>query len=77
MALGCWTSSPLDNITLNAANKKADRSLSGFEIGTGVAAHATLDTGQLISHTKTVHVDTTVSLQGTVAGLFLFRKCLN
>ena len=39
-----------------------DQSLSDFQTGYG-ATHATLDTEQLISHTRTALVDTTASLQ--------------
>ena len=44
-----WSSTPPDNITLTSANRKADQSLSEFQKGIGAAAHATLDTGQLIA----------------------------
>ena len=57
-AFGFWASSPPDNITLNPANKKTDQSLSEFHTGIGAAAHATLDEEHLISHTRTVLVDT-------------------
>ena len=43
------SSTPLDNITLSSANRKADQSLSDLQTGVGAAAHATLDTEQLIS----------------------------
>ena len=46
-----WASPPLDNITLNPANKKTDYSLSDFQTGIGATAHATLDTEHLISCT--------------------------
>ena len=49
-AFGFWASTPPDNISLNSANRKADQSLSDFQTGVGAAAHATLDTEQLISH---------------------------
>ena len=49
-AFGFWASTPPDNITLNSANRKADQSLSHFQTGVGTAAHATLDTEQLIPH---------------------------
>ena len=42
-AFGFWASTLLDNITLNSANRKADQSLTDFQIGVGAAAHATLD----------------------------------
>ena len=37
---------------------KADQSLSDFQTGVGAAAHATLDTEQLISHLQVGLVDT-------------------
>ena len=43
------SSTPLDNITLNPANKKADQSLSEFQTGICAVAHVTLDTQQLTS----------------------------
>ena len=49
-AFGFWASMPPDDITLNSANRKADQSLSDFQTSVGAAAHATLDTEQLISH---------------------------
>ena len=57
-----WASTPPDNISLNSANRKADQSLSDFQTGLGAAAHATLDTEQLISHLQVVLVDTLSSL---------------
>ena len=49
-AFGFQSSTPLDNITLSSTNRKADQSLSDLQTGVGAAAHATLDTEQLISH---------------------------
>ena len=43
---------------------KIDQSLSDFQTGIGVPAQATLDTEQLIFHTRTALVDTIASLQG-------------
>ena len=43
-------------------------SLSDFQTGIGVAAHATLDTEQLISHTWAALVDTGASLWGSNGG---------
>ena len=57
------TSLPADNIILNPANKMTDHSLFDFQTGIAAAAHATLDTEQLISHTRATHVDTIASLQ--------------
>ena len=48
--------------SLNSANRKADQSLSNFQTGVGAAAHATLDTEQLISHLQVTLFDTLSSL---------------
>ena len=61
-AFGFQASTPLDNITLNSANRKADHSLSDFQTGVGAAAHATLDIQQLISYLRVSLVDTLPSL---------------
>ena len=61
-AFGFLASTPPDNITLSSANRKADQSLSDFQTGVGVAAHATLDTEQCISHLWVALVDTLSSL---------------
>ena len=61
-AFGFWASTPPDNISLNSANRKADQSLLDFQTGVGAAAHATLDTEQLISHLWVALVDTLSSL---------------
>ena len=42
---------------LNAANKKTDKS-QNFKTGISAAAHAILETEQLISHTRTAVIDT-------------------
>ena len=39
-----------------------------FQTGIGVATHATFDTEQPFSHTRTVLVDTITSLQGSDGG---------
>ena len=62
-AFGLWSSTPTDDITLNLANWMTDQSLSEFQTGNGVAAHATLNTVQLISHTRVALVDTISCLQ--------------
>ena len=69
MAFGFQSSSPLENITLNPAYKKADQSLSDFQTGIGVVAHATLDMEQFIPHTRTALVDTIASLQDSLGGV--------
>ena len=61
-AFGFWASTPPDNISLNSANRKADKSLSDVQTGVGATAHATLDTEQLISHLWVALVDTLSSL---------------
>ena len=61
-AFGFWASTPPDNITLNAANRKADQSISDFQTCVDAAAHATLDMEQLISHLQVALVDTLSSL---------------
>ena len=47
---------------MNSANRKVDQSLSDFQTGLGVTAHATFDTEQLISHLQVALVDTLSSL---------------
>ena len=64
-----WSLSPPDNITLNAANKRADQSLLELLTDIGTAAHATLDTEQLISHTRIAFIDTISSLQDFEGGV--------
>ena len=61
-AFGFWASTPPDNISLNSVNRKVDQSFSDFQTGVGAAAHATLDTEQLISHLQVALVDTLSSL---------------
>ena len=58
------TCSPLDNIILNPASKKTDQSFwfSGWHL---CSCSCHLVTEQLISHTRTVLVDTTASPQGS------------
>ena len=43
-AFGFQSLTPLDNITLTSASRRADQSLSDLQTGVGAAAHATLDT---------------------------------
>ena len=57
---GFQISSPLDNITLNVVNKKTDQ--SDFHTGTGTATQASLDTDQLLSGTRTVPVNSRLSV---------------
>ena len=75
-----WASSPLDNITLNPFNKRIVQSLSDFQTGIGAAAHDTLDTEQLISHTWSTLVNTVTSLRGSYSGVIAasqMHKLLN
>ena len=58
-----------DNITLTSANRKADQSLSDFHIGVDAAAHATLDSEQLISHLRIALFDTLSSLPNSKGGI--------
>ena len=44
------------------------QSISDFQTGTGSAVYASLDTGQLISYTRTTLVNTIASLQGSDGG---------
>ena len=68
-AFGFGASTPPDNITLNSANRKADQSLSDFQTGVGAAAHATLDTEQLICCIWVALVDTPSSLPKAEEGV--------
>ena len=63
------SSTPLDNITLTSANRKADQSLSDLQTGVGAAAYATLDTEQLISHLQVALLDTLSSLPDSEGGI--------
>ena len=68
-AFGFQLSTPLDNITLSSANRKADQSLSDFQTGVGAAAYATLDTEQLISHLRVDLLDTLSYLPDSEGGI--------
>ena len=68
-AFGFQSSMPPDNVTLTSANRKADQNLSDFQTGVGAAAHATLDTEQLISHLRAALVDTLSSLPDSEGGV--------
>ena len=69
-AFGFRASTSPDNISLNSANRKVDESLSDFQTGLGAAAHATLDTEQLISHLQVALVDTFSSLPEAVGDCY-------
>ena len=71
-AFGLQASSPPDNMTLNNMTKKTNLRLSDFQTGVGAAAHATLDTEQLISHTRATFVDTIGYLYGSDLGVIQF-----
>ena len=51
-----------------------DYSLVDFQTGIGAASHDTLDTEQLISHTRTTLFDTIASLQDSNGGLIAASK---
>ena len=75
-ALGFWSSTPPGNNTLNSANRKADQSLYQFQTGTGVAAYSSLNTEQLISHTRVALVDIIPSLQDSEGGVISISEVL-
>ena len=54
---------------MTPANRKADQSLSEFQASTGAAAHATLNTEQLISQIRVALVDTISSLPDSEGGV--------
>ena len=64
-ASGFQASSSHNNISMNPGNKKTYQCLSDFQTGICAAAHATLDTEQLISCTRASLVDAIASLQGS------------
>ena len=68
-AFGFHVFTPLDNITLNSANRKANQSHSDFQTGVGATAHATLDTEQLTSHFRVALVDTLSLLPDAEGGV--------
>ena len=68
-AFGFQSLTPLDNITLTFANRKADQSLSDLQTGIVAAAHATLDTEQLISCLRSALLDTLSSPPDSEGGL--------
>ena len=74
VAFGLQASTSPDKITLNTANKKTDQSPSNFQTGIGAAAHATLSTEQLFSHTRATLVDAVASLQGYDRGFITTSK---
>ena len=76
-AFGFQSSTPLDNITLTSANRKADQSLSDLQTGDGTAAHATLDTEQLISHLRVALVILFPHYPILREMLYLCLKCVN
>ena len=65
-AFSFWSSTPLDNITLTSTSKKADQSPTRLQTGVGTAAHATLDTEQLISYLRVALVDTLPNSEGGI-----------
>ena len=67
VAFGLQTSSS-PGITINAANDGTDQSLQ-YLTGIGTVDHATLDTEQLISCTRTALIDTIAFLQDSHGGV--------
>ena len=67
-AFGFQSLTPLDNITLTSANRKADQSLSDLQTGVGAAAHATLDTEKLICCLRVALLDNLYSLPNSEGG---------
>ena len=68
-AFGFLASLPPDNFILTPASMRVDQSLSDIQTGIDVAAHATLDAEQLISHTRASMVDTFTFLWGLKGGV--------
>ena len=54
---------------MTSARRKADQSLSDLQTGVGAAAHATLDTEQLISCLRVTLPDTLSSLPNSEGGI--------
>ena len=73
-AFGFQSTTPPDNITLTPANREADQSLSNFQTGIVAAAHATLDTEQLISYLRVALADTLTSLPDSEGGVIPVTK---
>ena len=69
-----FQSSTLDNITLTSANRKADQSLSDLQTTVGAAAHATLDTEELLYHIRVALLDTPSSLLDSEEGIIPVSK---
>ena len=63
------SSTPLYNITLSSAYRKADQSLSDLQMEVGAAAYAALDTKQLISYLRVALLDTLSSLPDSEVGI--------
>ena len=68
-AIGFWSSTSPDNITLTSSNRKADHSLSEFQTGIGAAAHVTHNMEQLFSCLRVALVDTLSSLPDSERGI--------
>ena len=62
---------------MNPASKSSDQSLSDSPTGCSAVAHATVDTEQLISHSRAALVDTVASLLGSNDGMIAALKCMN
>ena len=68
-AFGFWSLTPPVNITLTFANRKANQCLSDLQTDVGAAAHAILDTEQLICHLRVALLDSLSSLPGSEGGI--------
>ena len=65
VTFGLQASLPLDNITLNAANKNIDLSPSYLQTSIGTAIHVNLETEQLISYNRILLSDNIACVQGS------------
>ena len=73
-AFGFLSSTPPDIIILTSAKRKADQSLSDFQTDVGAAAHASLNTEQLISHLRIALVDALSSLPNSEGSVILVSE---
>ena len=61
-------------MTLNPAKRKADQSLTVFQIGIDTATHAPLSTEKFISDTRVALVDTIYSVQDSEGGVICISE---
>ena len=76
-AFGFQSSTQPDNIILTPVNRKADQSLSDFQTDICAAAHATLNTEQVISHLRAALIHTIPFYPILREELYLCLKCMN